>query len=287
MTFTINCNLYNQYIAGIRKEFDAVSFKHSSYSDDDCAIYWEQWSMRKIPVRKRNIEKAKSFNCPSHLVTGLSDLETAINNGNPLWPWQSKGINRITPPDGLYFDFKVAHFHLGKGLDGNGYITRTKELLFALVTVDTFFEIGIYNHGEWYEFDILNIIDDNWPQLLDNVTHNGIAGVAHIANTRKEIQELREAYINSVRQISSGRIIVPPGGDVTLSKNGISTYAIRNALKLRKIFRDGEKQVREWILAEIKKGNLTQKDYSVELYMTDQEIAGIIDSSIKITIRKN
>jgi len=88
------------------------------------------------------------------------------------------------------------------------------------------YEIGIYHHGDWYESDILDIIDANWPQLLDPVTVKGI-NIAYSPKSKDEIKALRNAHIVSSVRLNSGRIVFPPGMGV--ASDGTSFEAVRGA----------------------------------------------------------
>ena len=55
----------------------------------------------------------------------------------------------------MYNDYRVIRIlHLGIGFETSGYIKRTGPLLFAIVDSASVYEIGLYHHGDWYEFDV-------------------------------------------------------------------------------------------------------------------------------------
>jgi hypothetical protein len=163
----INCHLYSDWITAIRAEFASEGFDHSQLNDQDCAIRWQAWKRRLVLSGARSVQCAKSFSCPPKLEQGLKDLEAAITAGNAIWPWQSKLIDKPSFEDGLFNDYRTTHFHLGVGYEKNGYINRTGELLFAVVDDKSFYEVGIYKHGDWFELEILDIVDSNLiPSLL-------------------------------------------------------------------------------------------------------------------------
>lgn len=279
----ITCNLYSQWVALIRQELDNIGFKHSMLSDQNCILTWFKWKRRSVPKKRRNVQKASGFICPNHLQQGLLDLENAFMNGHEIWPWQSKMIDQPLAEDGLYADYGVIHFHLGVGFEANnsGYIVRTYELLFAIVDSDSIYEIGIYNHGDWYEKDILEIIDSNWPDLLDRVTLHGIVKIGNILTDRQDIKALRDGHVMVVMQLNGGRIIAPLGGG--MATDGTPLEAVKAADYFTKIIRNGEEQIKKQINDRITAGTMESKDYEVSLYMTDNEISGQIGNSYKWT----
>ncbi len=274
----ITCNLYDQWIAAIREELTNASFDHSGVADQDCAIMWQAWKRRTVRPGSRRILKTSGFSCPAALQTGLDDLEAALSTGAPVWPWQSKLIDRPTREDGLYNDYAVVHFHLGTGAEANGYISRTNELFFAVVDSSFVYEIGIYRHGDWWELDIIDLIDANWPSLLDRVTFRAL-DVANCPRTREEVKALREANLVSILKLKSGRIVAPLGGG--MASNGTSIEAVRSADSWAQVLRNGEKMIVANIEDQIRQGTMQDSDYTVLFHATDDEIAGVIGKTHK------
>lgn len=270
----IDCNLYAQWIAAIRQEMTRTGFDDSGLNDQECAIAWQGWKRRTVLPAKRTISPSSGFTCPASLQQGLTDLEKAFAAGAEVWPWQSKLIDRLGFEDGLYNDYRVVHFHLGVGYHSSGYINRTGELLFAIVDSKSVYEIGIYQHKDWFELDILDIIDLNWPQLLDSVTINGL-DVAGCPTTRDEVKALRAANVTTIMKLRSGRIIGPLGGGLTTA--GTSLESVQSADYWAKLLRNGDKLICNSISDDVHRGNLQSKDYKVLLHATDSEIAGVVE----------
>ena len=198
-------------------------------------------------------------------------------------PWQSKLIERVPYEDGLLNDFGVLHFDLGDAIDNSGFIKRTGPLLFAIVRDDTVYEIGVYEHGQWFELDILNTIDENWPELLDPVTLKSVE-LAYKPKNREEIKALREGNICSVIALKSGRAISPLGGGV--ATNGTSNDAVELADYWAKYLDNADKVIIAAVEEAVRKGELAPKDYHVRLYSTPDEIAGIVEEGFKIIVWK-
>ena len=280
---TVTCHLYSEWTAGIRQELTRAGFDHSKLSDQDCAIRWQSWKRRSVRTQVRTVERAAGFSCPAHVQNGLIDLESAIVRGADLAPWQSKLVDRPGYEDGLYNDYRITHFHLGAGTDASGYIKRTKELLFAVVDSTSVYEISVYDHGQWYELDILDIIDAHWPHLLDEVTIHGM-GATNSPTTREEVKALRDAHVISHLLLKSGRLIAPLGGGTMI--NGTSFEAVLAANQWSRILKLGERHIADAIDEGINKGVLAARDYDVHLHSTDDEIAGVVAGVCKWTLWK-
>ena len=269
---SVTCDLYSQWIQAIRHELTSLGFDHSSIADQNCAIRWHSWKRRVVSPGNRVIRKAANFNCPPHLSAGLTDLDNAFATGGDIRLWQSKAVDNVEFEDGMYNDYGVLHFHLGQGLDSSGYINRTRELLFAVVQPGAVHEIGIFNHGDWFELDILNIIDTNWPDLLDRVTLRGFSGNACPSVTREQVKALRTAHMIGVFQLAaSGRIVAPFGGGA--ATDGTSCEAVCTADFWARNFKNWEKVISAFIAKQVQSGNLEDKDYHVLLHCSDDEIA--------------
>lgn len=279
----VTCDLHDQWIMAVRNELSHQNFQHSSLDDMACAIRLFSWKRRTIDAGNRKINRASSLSVPCELKAGLDLLETAFKSELDLRPWHSKNIAKPNFEDGLLNDFGVAHFHLGQHTEESGYIERTGELLFCLVTASDVYEIGIYDHGEWFELDILDTVDQEWPELLDPFTINGMT-VTNPARSREDIQKLRKANINTARQLGSGRLVLPPGGGI--ATDGTATDAVLEAQQLSRSLKNGEKQIVQEINEAVELGKLKRQDYVVSLVMSDESIYAETENGCRWTFQK-
>ncbi|GAA5483937.1 hypothetical protein [Haloferula sargassicola] len=274
----VTCNLHAQWVASIRAGFAANGFDSTSLDDRECIVRWISWQRRLVEMRTRQVHRAAVLSCPSPLQPGLAQLEDAVRTGKPLWPWQSKRIDRQIYEDAMLNDFGILHFHLGANFEGSGYIERTRELLFAVVTRDDFYELGVFDHSSWFELDLLEIMDAAWPALLDPFTIDALS----ISNTPKSSQDVRlyrENQINSAVTLKSGRIILSPGGGQ--ASDGTSAEAVSSAIHWSKRFHGWERMIREDIQKQVAEKQLEERDYSISLELG----ADIISASIPETLR--
>lgn len=259
----------------IRGEFSSRGFDHSKLDDQECVVRWQSWNLRIVTAKVRSIQAADTFSCPPEHQKGLDGLNAAFRDGKELLRWQSKLVEKIRFEDGLLNDFGVHHFHLGETIGASGYIERTGPLLFAVVRDDVVYEAGIYHHGEWYDFEILNTIDRNWPSLLEPVTLKGVVPATTFRD-RDDLKRLREANINPVLQLDSGRVIVCPGWGSAM--DGTSFEAVTSADHWAKFLRNADKGVMEQVNKWIADGTLPPKDYRVALDASDSEIAALVEN---------
>lgn len=275
LVMAVDCNLYDQWIVSLRTNFAANGFDASTLDDRECAVRWWSWRRRIVKPRKRRICRVAGFSCPHAFQSGLSRLEDAVETGVPLWPWHSTRIDNKLFEDQMYNDFGILHFHLGDAFQSDGYIQRTGELLFALVAESEFYELGIFDHGDWCELDLLELVDTNWPTLLDPFTIEALS-VAIEPKSADQVKQMRKARINTSFSLASGRIILPPGGG--LATDGTSAKAVSYAQHWSKFFRKWEAHVSNEIALQIKEGSLEDRDYSVILELEEDQISALIPS---------
>ena len=102
---------------------------------------------RMVKKRKRKVLLANGFTCPANLQYGFDLLKTKIENGEDLRPHLSRKLKDLDEEDLLLFDWNIKHFHLGETIDADGFIQRTRDLLFAMVDEDNVYCIKIAPHG--------------------------------------------------------------------------------------------------------------------------------------------
>lgn len=170
---------------------------------------------------KREIKRARSFSCPKGYEKGLELLENAVRRGDDLSPWMSKSYkeNESNNIDYLRFLFNILHFHIGNSFEHNRQrkITRSDKLLFAYIHDYTFYELAIEHHpkgSSWTDLKWLNIMDDNWPELLRPYILPNIVDLTYSPQTAEELWKLTEAGISTFIKIGD-KVIYPMGGGVT------------------------------------------------------------------------
>ncbi|THJ36184.1 hypothetical protein E8K88_02660 [Lampropedia aestuarii] len=195
-------------------------FDVSQINDKDLPLAYFNAESRRIDQRKRNIEISDVFQCPPEVASGWSKIQAKIKNGCDITPHLSKLVDRIDSTDLMLNDWGIYHFHLGAELDGE-FIKRTGPLLFAFVTDNCFYVINIYQHGEWTNSDIVEIIHRNWPSIIKHYIINH-AKLAYYA-TDKERKILRSKHANSFVEVTDGTVYAPIGGGMVSSGHNVKS----------------------------------------------------------------
>jgi len=210
------------------REFLIKSIKAEGYpvdenqNVDELGIIYYQIKLRKISTKPRKLYKSDVFYCPPKYLTGLSNLENTIINGFDLKPFCSTWLDDLDYQDKMLFDWNIHHFHLGNAMESNGYVTRTGPLAYAFVTEEAIHLIQIFSHGEWTNKDLLNIVDNNWPLLLEPYYIRGVVDIEYELDSIDH-QKLRRKNINTINKIN-GKFLMGPG--MGLTSDGSSTRAV-------------------------------------------------------------
>ena len=192
----------------------------SKVDEKDLPIVYFNAQQRRIDQRPRKIEMSDDFQCPVELQEGWNKIQRQIYNGDDITPHLSKFVKDSDKKDEMLNDFGVHHFHLGTELKGD-FIKRTKPLLFALVTNECLHAIKIYEHGQWTNSEIVEVIHRNWPDVIKKHIINGDHHKSNITDSERMI--LRGNNCNAFLTVSDGTTYAPIGGGVMGSGHNIQS----------------------------------------------------------------
>lgn len=205
----------------LKNEYNFDDAIIDSLSEDDLPfkiIYLEE---RRIIAKPRTLHESLAFNCPPDMVDGWNKLKASIENGDNLIPYLSKGINNLDYQDKMLNEWGIYHFHLGENMS-EGFIERTGPLLYAFVTEQDIYAIDVYNHNEWAEETILQVIHDNWPHLISGYKASNVLKTSDTITPAQRIS-LRKVNANSFFTTTDGTVYMPTGGGSVASGYNLST----------------------------------------------------------------
>ena len=176
---------------------------------------------RFVSNEPRVIYKAKGFVCPPIFVDALSHIEGKITKGENLSAHLSRKLPDISYNDPLLNSWGIQHLHL--------QTTGTKQLLYVYFGKQSAYFIAILDHHSFSEQTLIQIIHDNWPEVL---TRFRIAGTVYPRNfTSKERHQLRKANLEvSMVTVSDGTSYVLMGGGVATSGDNSEDVRYTNRL---------------------------------------------------------
>lgn len=240
---SLKLDLRGDFYKCVEKEVQSLKadgFKFSSKEKDVSYIAEFYNLIERIPVpRPRKILKAKNFSCPKELQKNLEVLENKIVKGESITNYLSKKIIDAHFSDSMLYDFGITHLHLGK--EGNSkdeaFVERTGKILYCVLKDDDAYFLTIDDHKKWSDIRFIEIMKDNFPELLEKHKIEGLELGREITNEERE--NLHKHNIISVLQIDK-EMFTPIGGGVTM--NGLSLRGMLNAINQLRFFDYLEKE---------------------------------------------
>lgn len=203
-------------------------------------IVYRNWMSRNVQQRRRTVEVSQTLSAKllsSPHKPAVDAIIADIQNGELLKKYLSRGVaiaaqipradakfQRRRDLDLMLTSWQMHHMHLGQGVDPDGFVTRTGDLLFVVFRPDVAYLVDIMPHGSWSSDRLLEIVVRELPNSGAAVIMQGVKGLAR-QDSETEAQRLRNAAINSPREIG-GRVVMPTG---MMSMAGTSIQSIRAA----------------------------------------------------------
>ncbi|MGK7938936.1 MAG: hypothetical protein AB4062_02020 [Crocosphaera sp.] len=197
------------------QQLNQLGYKTKEKYDVETILYhYFNIIFRLPPVQNWTIKQSqelidKTDSLKPNIKQGLEKFIKNAERGNDLKPWMSENINQADYIDLMFYDWGIYHFHLGtyivnKGKN-KGLIKRTDEVLLAIRSPNEsiMYLIDIRPHKQeenlWYKQELIDIIENNWPNILDMYT---LPGVVELLNppSDEDIKILREGQVNKKNQ---------------------------------------------------------------------------------------
>ncbi|EAK0805732.1 hypothetical protein A0X79_01120 [Campylobacter coli] len=150
----------------------------------------------------------------------VNKIEYKLKKGEDVNPLLSK---RFDNNDKMLSSFGIHHFHLGEYLKNKQEYNRTRELLYCFLPYyndNLIYFIDILPHKQWCNQELFDIIQKNWPDVIDYIKSPLETDILY---TDKDIKDLRDVNINIMPCLKTGEIIVPNFG-YALDGNPIDVY---------------------------------------------------------------
>ena len=146
-----------------------------------------------LGVRHRVIE-CSGVKCPDEVKLGYEQLKEELENGSDLMSRLSTRIKQIDYSDGMFADWGITHFHLGK--KSKNRVERTGPIAYAYLVRDEAYIIMIGEHGRWSDQAIFDKLLNEHPHLGE--MHNiGVSPSAVADTAAKDRPKFRKEYINT------------------------------------------------------------------------------------------
>jgi hypothetical protein len=171
---------------------------------------------RLFVQKPRQVVKYQGFDEKGNSA-GITNLERKITNGDSLVPHLSKLIfdaDQARNNDPMLNEWSIYHFHIPP-IDGSGsFVTRSNDLLFAILTEDYFIFLDIQPHSNstgtyepWVDVGIIEKIEEHYPELLEQY----YVGDGKTPLTPEQRKNLRSRNVNTNIITSNGKEYRFPG----------------------------------------------------------------------------
>jgi hypothetical protein len=215
----------------------------SSIPAAEVLMLYHNVQRRLLSIRPRGVEWSREFSCPRSMRGGLTHLARKAQRGVTLNPHLSTRVRIADFDDGLFNDWGIYHFHLGRQIEPDGFVTRGGPLLFAAVTDDCFYCIDVRDHSSFASRGLLKIVWDNWKHLLERYRLPFDGDIDGPRYSDAEIARARRAGVSVCLTMDDGAVLRPPGGGISTS--GRNPRVVRAAGDEMEIAAALERSVRE------------------------------------------
>jgi hypothetical protein len=241
-------DFYNDWIEELRQRLIQAGYQptQSVKGLDVCKQYFGLLQ-RMVAPQPRKVVISKELVCPPEVKLGFEIFKKKVEQGDDLIPHLSRGLKNPDNNDMMLNDWGIHHFHLGTKLEIDGFIERTKPVLFARVTSDTIYFIIIKEHGAqypevWVEQEIIQIVHDNWPNLIKQYKTDFLSFDKISQSTRREF---RKMGVMTMTEVSDGTIYLPFGGGY--ASDGTSMNLVMTHDENARFLRGHQEKIREKI----------------------------------------
>ncbi|MFQ2289904.1 hypothetical protein ACK323_00120 [Aeromonas enteropelogenes] len=192
----------------------------------DPIYLYQRYKCRIIEKRARLVFESKELSIPKEHKIAYEGIIESIKVGECLKKYQSRKLKNLHYDDDMLSHWGIQHFHLSLGVERDGFVTRTGELLFIHFSAHEAHILGVFDHSSWCDLSLIQIMHDNWPNQLAIFKIN--SNVTPL--TISDYKTLRKKHYNVNVTVSDGTEYLCPGMGVTA--NGAPLHAVFNSNKV-------------------------------------------------------
>ncbi|WP_336634904.1 hypothetical protein [Lysinibacillus fusiformis] len=224
MEINLKMDFLSDWIEHLTQQLFSLGYTPDE-SPNKISIQYFNLLKRGVTLTPRRIYFSKEFSCPEGYKEGLRILIHKIEKGESLAAHLSKNINKLEYKDPLLNDWNIHHLHLGTEADKTGFIKRTGPLLFVRFEREEAYFLNTFNHGSWNDLDIVRIIHNNWPQIIDRYRIDAVCSSPAI-KTNEQVKEVRKMRSVGFIEPYPGVVYMPIGMGMTTSGHSIEVVRI-------------------------------------------------------------
>jgi hypothetical protein len=203
---------WTEYLRATGLPTCSLKYKSDRSPEENTMRFLNAYNRRIPPIKPRAVVTSHELVVPEEFRQEYESLVSSIEEGKDLKPFLSRDILKKKRPDkndGLLNSWGIQHLHFR--VDG------THQLLFCVITNNTVFMIQTLPHDAeflWVNTLLVQILHDNWPELIARAKHSGLCAEDIPAAER---QALRGYNANFPVTVADGTVYLPLAGGTMAS----------------------------------------------------------------------
>ena len=192
---------------------------------DQLIISYFTYLRKKETGLKHKIHLSKEFYCPEKHKPALRKITDLLENGGDIGPYLSRGAIDFKN-DYMFNNWGIIHLLLGDQPYERDcrFIKRTGLLLFMYRHDNDAYLINMAEHNRWSNLENLQILENNWPELIENRKLYGITGLSEVISDTERFN-FWEKGMDTVTELKDQKgepmIIAPPGDGSVASGDSV------------------------------------------------------------------
>ena len=189
-----------------------LKYKDSRPPEENTMRFLNAYNRRIPAVKPRMVHESRELSVPSKYEHDYKGLVALIKAGGDLRPYLSRDILKKKRPDKndpLLNSWGIQHLHFR--------VEGTDQLLFCVIAESDVFLIQTLPHDAeylWVNTQLVQILHDNWPELILRAKHDGLRPEAISATKR---HSLRSCNANFAVTVADGTVYLPLAGGIMAS----------------------------------------------------------------------
>jgi hypothetical protein len=192
---------------------------------DQLIISYFTYLRKKELGLKHRIHYAKEFFCPEKYKPSLCNIIDILKTGGDIGPYLSTGAIAFKN-DYMFNNWGIVHLHLGDEPHKRDrrFIKRTGLLLFMYRHDNDAYLINTSEHNRWSNLENLQILENNWQELIENRKLYGITGLSDVISDTERFNFWKKG-MDTVTELKDQKgepmIIAPPGDGSVASGDSV------------------------------------------------------------------
>ena len=189
-----------------------LKYKDARSPEQNAMCFLNAHNRRIPPMKPRTVYESRDLSVPTEFGHDYQMLVTLIETGGDIKPYLSRDILKKKRPDkndGLLNSWGIQHLHF--------HSSGSDHLLFCMITEDDVFMIQVLAHDAeflWVNTQLVQILHDNWPELIARAKHSGLCAEDFSAAKR---QSLRGYNANFPITVADRTVYLPLAGGTMAS----------------------------------------------------------------------